>query len=51
MYYINQYALDCSSGKDGVTPVRGTDYWTDADKVEMVAAVLGALPDGDVVSY
>lgn len=31
-------------GKDGYTPVRGEDYWTTADKAEMVAAVLAALP-------
>lgn len=31
-------------GKDGYTPVKGTDYWTAADKAEMVTAVLAALP-------
>ena len=38
-------------GADGYTPVKGTDYWTDADKREMVEAVIAALPiyDGSVV--
>ena len=31
-------------GADGTTPVKGTDYWTDADKAEIVADVLDALP-------
>lgn len=37
-------------GADGRTPVRGTDYWTEADKSELVAAVVAALPiyDGEV---
>ena len=38
-------------GTDGYTPVKGTDYWTDADKTEIVNAVLAALPDGTEVSY
>lgn len=31
-------------GKDGHTPVKGEDYWTDADKAEIIAAVISALP-------
>lgn len=38
-------------GTDGHTPVKGTDYWTAADKQEMVNEVLAALPDGTEVSY
>ena len=41
-------------GKDGApgkTPVRGTDYWTAADKQEIVNSVIAALPDGTEVSY
>lgn len=38
-------------GKDGHTPVKGTDYWTAADKQEIVNDVLAALPDGTEVSY
>lgn len=40
-----------NDGKNGKTPVRGTDYWTGADKQEMVNEVLAALPDGTEVSY
>ena len=32
------------SGADGYTPVKGTDYWTEADKAEMVANVIASLP-------
>lgn len=32
-------------GSDGKTPVKGTDYWTDADKQEIVDDVLDAIPD------
>lgn len=28
----------------GDKPVKGVDYWTDADKQEMVADVIAALP-------
>jgi hypothetical protein len=38
-------------GVDGHTPVKGTDYWTAADKAEIVADVIAALPDGTEVSY
>mgnify|MGYP001032937897 FL=1 len=38
-------------GTNGKTPVRGTDYWTAADKQEIVNDVLAALPDGTEVSY
>lgn len=38
-------------GAPGKTPIRGTDYWTAADKQEIVSAVLAALPDGTEVSY
>lgn len=31
-------------GKDGYTPVKHVDYYTAADKAEMVSAVLAALP-------
>lgn len=41
-----------ATGLPGATPVKGTDYYTEADKAEMVSAVLAALPvyDGSVVS-
>ncbi len=38
-------------GKDGYTPQKGVDYYTEADKDEMVDAVLAALPNGDEVEY
>lgn len=38
-------------GTDGKTPVKGTDYWTDADKTEMVNSVLAALPTWTGGSY
>lgn len=38
-------------GADGKTPVRGTDYWTAADKQEIVSSVIAALPDGTEVIY
>lgn len=38
-------------GAAGHTPVKGTDYWTEADKQEIVNNVLAALPDGTEVSY
>lgn len=33
-----------TNGKDGYTPVRGQDYYTEADKAEVAALVLNALP-------
>lgn len=38
-------------GEAGYTPVKGIDYWTEADKAEMVADVISALPvyNGEVV--
>lgn len=43
-----------TNGKDGVngkTPVKGVDYYTEADKLEMVDLVLSALPSSEGVSY
>lgn len=39
------------TGADGHTPVKGTDYWTDADKAEIVDDVLAALPTWTGGSY
>ena len=38
-------------GPAGKTPVKGVDYFTDADKAEMVSAVIAQLPvyAGEVV--
>lgn len=38
-------------GESGKTPVKGTDYFTEADKTELVNAVLAALPNGNGVKY
>lgn len=38
-------------GDDGVTPVKGTDYFTDEDKAEMVQAVIASLPTWNGGSY
>lgn len=38
-------------GRDGVTPVKGTDYWTEEDKTEIVNAVLNALPSAEGVEF
>lgn len=50
--------LKGQKGTDGTTPVKGTDYFTSADKTEMVNAVKAALPtltvtgvDADGVSH
>ena len=39
------------NGADGHTPVKGTDYFTEADKQELVTAVIAALPSSEEVSY
>ena len=39
------------AGADGYTPVKGTDYWTPADKAEIVADTLAALPTWTGGSY
>ena len=39
------------TGADGHTPVKGTDYFTEADKQELVTAVIAALPSSEEVSY
>lgn len=38
-------------GADGKTPVKGTDYWTAADKAEIVNDTLAALPKWTGGSY
>ena len=39
-------------GDPGKTPVKGEDYFTEADKTEIVSAVISALPiyNGEVVA-
>lgn len=38
-------------GEDGYTPQKGVDYYTEADKNEVVTAVLAALPTWEGGSY
>lgn len=40
-----------AAGADGYTPVKGTDYWTEADKAEIVNDTLAALPTWTGGSY
>lgn len=42
--------VDGAPGLNGTTPVKGTDYWTAADKQEIVNDVLNALPAAEGVS-
>lgn len=37
------------TGAIGYTPIRGTDYWTEEDKSEIVSDVLAALPAAEGV--
>ena len=39
------------AGADGYTPVKGTDYFTEEDKTELVNSVLVALPAAEGVSF
>ena len=42
--YFNVYdGAKGDAGNDGYTPVKGTDYWTAADKAAMVSDVIAAL--------
>ena len=38
-------------GNDGYTPVKGIDYYTEADKEEIVQAVIAALPTAEGGAY
>lgn len=42
---------DGQTGPAGYTPIKGTDYWTDADKQEIINAVIASFTDGNEVSY
>lgn len=43
-YNGSDVGLKGDKGADGKTPVKGTDYWTETDKAEIVADTLAALP-------
>ena len=40
-----------TNGADGHVPVKGVDYFTEADKAEMIREVIEGAADGDEVSY
>lgn len=42
LYFMG--GMDGKPGKDGKTPEKGKDYFTEADKAEIVSAVISALP-------
>lgn len=50
-YNGSDVGLKGDKGADGKTPVKGTDYWTEADKAEIVDDVLAALPTWTGGSY
>lgn len=50
-YNGSNVGLKGDKGADGKTPVRGTDYWTEADKAEIVNDTLAALPKWTGGSY
>lgn len=43
-YNGSDVGLKGDTGADGKTPVKGIDYWTEADKAEIVNDTLAALP-------
>lgn len=43
-YNGSDVGLKGDKGADGKTPVKGTDYWTETDKAEIVTDTLAALP-------
>lgn len=50
-YNGSDVGLKGDKGADGKTPVKGTDYWTAADKAEIVNDTLAALPKWTGGSY
>lgn len=48
---VFNFQFGIPAGVAGKTPVKGVDYYTEADKEEMIQAVIAALPNGDEVSY
>lgn len=38
-------------GDKGDTPIKGIDYWTEADKQEIVDEVLSGIKNGNEVAY
>lgn len=48
---LNAGTVRGPKGDPGATPVKGTDYWTAADRASLVQEVLAALPDGSETAY
>lgn len=40
-----------TNGVDGYTPIKGIDYYTEADKKELIATIIASLPNGNEISY
>lgn len=47
----NWIGVPATVGPPGPKPERGVDYWTEADKEEMVQETLSRILSGDEVSY
>lgn len=44
-------SFNVMNGTNGTTPVKGTHYWTAADKNEIITEVLAQIPNGNEVAY
>lgn len=42
--------INFEDGEDGYTPVKGKDYFTEADKKELISDLLASLPIAEEVS-
>lgn len=49
--YNGERGADGAAGAAGYTPVKGIDYYTEADKYEMVQRVLAALPAAEEAGF
>lgn len=48
---MDEMLLGNIKGKDGHTPQKGVDYFTEEDIAEIVERVLEQMPSSDEVSY
>ena len=39
------------AGKDGYSPVKGVDYWTEEDKAEIINDILNVIPESEGASF
>lgn len=37
--------------RNGITPIRGVDYWTEEDKQEIINSILGVIPEAEEASF